>query len=139
MWWTGREGPDSSQKEHGMEAVVWHDVGKVSVDEVPDPAIQDPADAIVCITTSAICGTDLHFVRGTMPGMRPGTILGHEGVGVVEQAGPEVRNFCPGDCVVIPSTSTAVLRVLPGRLLRASSGRPRRAPARRMPSGCPVT
>jgi threonine dehydrogenase-like Zn-dependent dehydrogenase len=87
-----------------MKAVVWHEVGKISVDEVPDPGITDPADAIVRVTTSAICGTDLHFVRGTMAGMRPGTILGHEAVGVVEQTGPQVRNFSPGDRVVIPST-----------------------------------
>lgn len=87
-----------------MKAVVWHDVGKISVDEVPDPRIEREDDAIVRITTSAICGTDLHFVRGTMPGMRPGTILGHEGVGVVEETGPRVRNFNAGDRVVIPST-----------------------------------
>lgn len=74
------------------------------MDEVPDPRIQDPADAIVQITTSAICGTDLHFVRGTMAGMRPGTILGHEAVGVVSELGPDVRNFNVGDRVVIPST-----------------------------------
>ena len=70
----------------------------------PDPVIGDSADAIVRITTSAICGTDLHFVRGTMPGMRPGTILGHEAVGVVEETGPQAPNFNPGDRVVIPST-----------------------------------
>jgi threonine dehydrogenase-like Zn-dependent dehydrogenase len=87
-----------------MKAVVWHDVGKISVDEVPTPAIQDPADAIVRITTSAICGTDLHFIRGTMSGMQPGTILGHEAVGVIEELGPQVRNFNVGDRVVIPST-----------------------------------
>lgn len=87
-----------------MKAVVWHDVGKISVDQVPDPGIREPADAVVRITTSAICGTDLHFVRGTMAGMRPGTILGHEAVGVVEETGPLVRNFNPGDRVVIPST-----------------------------------
>ncbi|MBO0804611.1 MAG: glutathione-dependent formaldehyde dehydrogenase [Nocardiopsaceae bacterium] len=87
-----------------MKAVVWHDVGNVSVDSVPDPEIKHPADAVVRITTSAICGTDLHFVRGTMPGMRPGTILGHEAVGVVEEVGPQVRNFNVGDRVVIPST-----------------------------------
>jgi threonine dehydrogenase-like Zn-dependent dehydrogenase len=87
-----------------MKAVVWHDVGKVSVDDVPEPRIQDPADAIVRITTSAICGTDLHFVRGTVPGMRPGTIMGHEAVGIVEETGPRVRDFSPGDRVVIPST-----------------------------------
>jgi threonine dehydrogenase-like Zn-dependent dehydrogenase len=87
-----------------MKAVVWHDVGKISVDEVPMPTIQDPADAIVRITTSAICGTDLHFIRGTVPGMRPGTILGHEAVGVIEELGPQVRDFTVGDRVVIPST-----------------------------------
>ena len=87
-----------------MKAVVWHDVGKVSIDDVPEPRIQEPADAIVRITTSAICGTDLHFVRGTMAGMRPGTVLGHEAVGVVEETGPMVRDFNVGDRVVIPST-----------------------------------
>jgi threonine dehydrogenase-like Zn-dependent dehydrogenase len=87
-----------------MKAVVWHGVGKIALDEVPDPVRSDPADAIVRITGSAICGTDLHFVRGTMPGMRAGTILGHEAVGVVEEVGPQVRNFSPGDRVVIPST-----------------------------------
>jgi threonine dehydrogenase-like Zn-dependent dehydrogenase len=87
-----------------MKAVVWRDVGKVSVDDVPEPRIQDPTDAIVRITTTAICGTDLHFVRGTMPGMRPGTILGHEAVGTVEETGPRVQNFSPGDRVVVLST-----------------------------------
>jgi threonine dehydrogenase-like Zn-dependent dehydrogenase len=87
-----------------MKAVVWHGVGKVGLEDVPDPTLGEPADAIVRITASAICGTDLHFVRGTMPGMRPGTILGHEAVGTVESLGPEVRNFSVGDRVVIPST-----------------------------------
>jgi threonine dehydrogenase-like Zn-dependent dehydrogenase len=87
-----------------VKAVVWHEVGKISLDSVPDPQLQDPADAIVRITSSAICGTDLHFIRGTMAGMRPGTILGHEAVGVVEETGPQVRNFDVGDRVVLPST-----------------------------------
>ena len=87
-----------------MKAVVWHDVGEISVDEVPQPEIKHPADAIVRITTSAICGTDLHFIRGTMAGMKPGTILGHEAVGVISELGPQVRNFGAGDRVVIPST-----------------------------------
>jgi threonine dehydrogenase-like Zn-dependent dehydrogenase len=87
-----------------MKAVVWHDVGSISVDDVPMPTIQDPADAIVRITTSALCGTDLHFIRGTVPGMHPGTILGHEAVGVIEELGPQVRDFTVGDRVVIPST-----------------------------------
>ncbi|NJQ16327.1 zinc-dependent alcohol dehydrogenase [Streptomyces bohaiensis] len=87
-----------------MKAVVWHAVGDIRLDDVPDPTIQDPHDAIVRITTSAICGTDLHFVRGTMPDMKEGRVLGHEAVGVVTEVGPEVRNFRPGDRVVVPST-----------------------------------
>ncbi|WP_030694105.1 zinc-dependent alcohol dehydrogenase [Streptomyces globisporus] len=87
-----------------MKAVVWHGIGDVRLDEVPEPTIQDRYDAIVRITTSAICGTDLHFVRGTMSGMREGRILGHEAVGVVEEVGPGVRNLQAGDRVVVPST-----------------------------------
>ncbi len=87
-----------------MRAIVFYDIGDIRLDDVPEPVIQEPADAIVRLTASAICGTDLHMVRGTMPGMEPGTILGHEGVGVVEQVGPGVRNFLPGNRVVICST-----------------------------------
>ena len=60
-----------------MKAVVFHDVGDIRLDDVPEPKIQDPTDAIVRLTASAICGTDLHMVRGTLPGMKVGTILGH--------------------------------------------------------------
>lgn len=87
-----------------MKAVVFHAIGDIRLEEVPDPKIQAPTDAIVRITTSAICGTDLHMVRGTMSGMEPGTILGHEGVGIIEQVGSGVRNLKEGDRVVIPST-----------------------------------
>ena len=87
-----------------MKAVVWHGVGQISLDEVPDPTIQHPTDAVVEITASAICGTDLHFVRGTMSGMVEGTVLGHEAVGVVREVGSGVRNLSPGDRVVVPST-----------------------------------
>jgi threonine dehydrogenase-like Zn-dependent dehydrogenase len=87
-----------------MRAVVWHDVGDIRLDDVPDPKLSEPHDAIVRITTSAICGTDLHFIRGSMAPMQPGTILGHEAVGVVEQTGPEVRNLNEGDRVIVPST-----------------------------------
>jgi threonine dehydrogenase-like Zn-dependent dehydrogenase len=87
-----------------MKAVVFRGVGDISLEEVPEPRIKDPQDAIVRITTSAICGTDLHFVRGTVPGMTPGLILGHEGVGIVEELGSAVRNLNVGDRVVIPST-----------------------------------
>jgi threonine dehydrogenase-like Zn-dependent dehydrogenase len=87
-----------------MKAVVFHGVGDIRLDDVPEPTIQQPTDAIVRITSSAICGTDLHFIRGSAPDMEPGTILGHEGVGVVEALGTDVRNLEVGDRVLIPST-----------------------------------
>ena len=87
-----------------MKAVVWHGIGDIRLDDVPDPRIEQPTDAVIRLTASAICGTDLHFVRGTFSGMKPGTILGHEGVGVVEQVGSMVRNFDVGDRVVVCST-----------------------------------
>src|SRR5215218_7533180 len=68
-----------------MKAVVFHGVGDIRLDEVPEPTIQEPTDAVVRLTSSAICGTDLHMIRGTMAGMKEGTITGHEGVGVVEE------------------------------------------------------
>lgn len=84
-----------------MRAVVFHGVGDLRIDNVPDPKLQQPTDAIVRITTAAICGTDLHFVRGTVPNMVPGTVIGHEGVGVVEEVGKGVRNFKRGDRVLL--------------------------------------
>lgn len=87
-----------------MKAVAWHGPGQITLDEVPDPTIRERGDAIVRLTMSAICGTDLHMIRGTFPGMSDGRVLGHEGVGVVEEVGPEVRAFRPGDRVVVPST-----------------------------------
>lgn len=87
-----------------MKAVVWHGIGDIRLDNVPEPKIEQPTDAIIRITASAICGTDLHMVRGTFPGMVPGTILGHEAVGIVEELGEDVRNLNVGDRVVVPST-----------------------------------
>lgn len=87
-----------------MKAVVFHGVGDIRLEDVPDPKLKDPFDAVVRLTASAICGTDLHFIRGTVPGVKPGTVLGHEGVGIVEEVGKNVRNLRPGDRVVIPST-----------------------------------
>jgi threonine dehydrogenase-like Zn-dependent dehydrogenase len=87
-----------------MKAVVFHDVGDIRLEEAPEPEIEQPTDAIVRVTVSAICGTDLHLVRGTIAGMRPGTILGHEAVGVVEEIGRDVRNLSVGDRVVVAST-----------------------------------
>ena len=88
-----------------MKAVVFHGLGDIRLDTVPEPKVEKPTDAVVRLTASAICGTDLHMVRGTMPGMVPGTVLGHEGVGVVEAVGAAVRGpQAVGDRVVIPST-----------------------------------
>jgi threonine dehydrogenase-like Zn-dependent dehydrogenase len=87
-----------------MKAVVFHGVGEIRLEDVPEPTIQHPSDAIVEITTSAICGTDLQFVRGTVPGMKPGTILGHEAIGIVADVGSDVKNFRVGDRVVVSPT-----------------------------------
>lgn len=79
---------------------MFEGVGAVAVREVADPSIEDQGDAIVRVTTSAICGSDLHFFHGKAP-MSPGDGIGHEGVGVVEEVGSEVRRFRHGDRVVI--------------------------------------
>ncbi len=83
-----------------MKAVVYEDVKQIRVDEVPDPTVEHPADAIVRITTSGICGSDLHFYSGKAP-LMPGETIGHEAVGVVEETGPEVGRFKQGDRVVV--------------------------------------
>lgn len=87
-----------------MKALVWHGEGDIRLDSIDDPTILDPNDAIVRITRSAICGTDLHFIRGTMTGMKEGTVLGHEAVAEIAAVGSSVRRFAPGDRVVVSST-----------------------------------
>lgn len=87
-----------------MKAITFHGVGDVRVENVREPRIEEDSDALVRITASAICGTDLHMIRGTINHIKPGTILGHEGVGIVEEVGSGVRNAQPGDRVVIAST-----------------------------------
>ena len=87
-----------------MKAVVFHGIGDIRLENVKEPKIKEPSDAIVRLTASAICGTDLHMIRGTLPGMKKGTILGHEGVGIVEEIGKNVHDIKVGDRVVIPST-----------------------------------
>lgn len=87
-----------------MKAVVFHGIGDIRLDNVKEPTIKDANDAIVQLTASAICGTDLHFIRGTVPGMKHGRILGHEGVGIIQETGKGIRNLRQGDRVVIGST-----------------------------------
>ena len=92
-----------------MKALVYHGPGKRAWEDKPRPTIQDPGDAIVRITTSTICGTDLHILKGDLPAVTDGRILGHEGIGVVEQVGPGVSEFHVGDKVII-SCVTACLK-----------------------------
>lgn len=87
-----------------MKALVFKAIGDIELQDVANPAIQEAQDVIVRLTRSAICGTDLHFIRGTVPGVAKNTILGHEGVGIVEEIGKEVKTVKPGDRVIIPST-----------------------------------
>jgi len=85
-----------------MKAVTWHGKRDVRVDTVPDPTIVDPTDVIVRITSSGICGSDLHLYEVLGPFMTEGDILGHEPMGVVEEVGPDVTELKPGDRVVVP-------------------------------------
>ena len=84
-----------------MKALVYHGAGKRAWEDKPKPVIKDATDAVVRITTSTICGTDLHILKGDLPAVTDGRILGHEGVGVVEEVGSAVSNFKKGDEVVI--------------------------------------
>jgi threonine dehydrogenase-like Zn-dependent dehydrogenase len=85
-----------------MKAVTWHGKRDVRVDHVPDPAIEAPTDAIVRVTTTGLCGSDLHLYEVMGAFMEEGDVLGHEPMGIVEEVGSEVRHINPGDRVVIP-------------------------------------
>ncbi len=83
-----------------MKAIIYAGDGRVALEDVPQPSIEEPGDALVRVTTTAICGSDLHVLHGRIPGMSPGKVLGHEFVGTVEAAGSGVRRFAPGDRVL---------------------------------------
>ena len=85
-----------------MRAVTWQGKRSVSVEQVPDPRIEQPTDAVVRITSTGICGSDLHLYEVLGPFMDRGDVLGHEPMGIVEEVGPEVRDLAVGDRVVIP-------------------------------------
>ncbi len=85
-----------------MRALCWHGKYDVRVDSVPDPKIQEPTDAIIKITATAICGSDLHLYDGYQPTMEAGDVLGHEPMGIVVEVGSAVRNLRKGDRVVVP-------------------------------------
>ncbi|HEX5901912.1 MAG TPA: alcohol dehydrogenase catalytic domain-containing protein [Actinomycetota bacterium] len=86
-----------------MRAVVYRGVGKVEVEDLPDPELLEPTDAIVRVTTTSICGSDLHLYHGKAP-LDPGDGIGHEAVGVVEAVGSAVERFSPGERVVVSFT-----------------------------------
>lgn len=87
-----------------MKALCWHGIGDVRIDNVPDPTIENPRDAIVKITASGICGSDLHLFDGFMPTMEKGDVLGHEPMGEIVEVGSAVKNLKRGDRVVVPFT-----------------------------------
>jgi threonine dehydrogenase-like Zn-dependent dehydrogenase len=83
-----------------VRAVVYRGVGRVDVEDVPDAVLEEPGDAVVRVSTSAICGSDLHFLHGKAP-LEPGETIGHEAIGVVEEVGSSVERFAPGRRVVV--------------------------------------
>ena len=89
-----------------MQALTYLGPGSLAVEERPRPRLAGPADAIVKMAKTTICGSDLHILRGDVPSCQPGRILGHEGVGVVDAVGPGVMAFKPGDRVLISCIST---------------------------------
>ena len=85
-----------------MKAVTWQGKRDVRVEEMPDPGIQEPTDAVIRITSTGLCGSDLHLYEVLTPFMTPGDILGHEPMGIVEEVGPGVPDLAAGDRVVVP-------------------------------------
>jgi threonine dehydrogenase-like Zn-dependent dehydrogenase len=87
-----------------MKALVWHGKQDIRCDTVPDPEIEDPRDAIIKVTSCAICGSDLHLFHNMIPAMVPGDVVGHEMMGVVEEVGSQVSKLKKGDRIVVPFT-----------------------------------
>ncbi|MFG2147284.1 zinc-dependent alcohol dehydrogenase family protein [Streptomyces sp. NPDC048696] len=88
-----------------MKGFVFHGPGQSAWEEVPDPAVKEPTDAVVRVESVTICGTDLHILKGDVPEVRPGTVLGHEAVGEIVEVGGDVRTVRPGDRVLISCIS----------------------------------
>jgi threonine dehydrogenase-like Zn-dependent dehydrogenase len=101
-----------------MRAAVWHGKRDVRVDTVPDPMLKEPNDAIISVTTTGLCGSDLHLYEVLAPFMSEGDILGHEPMGIVQEVGSAITNLAPGDRVVIP------FQIACGDCFMCSSGLP---------------
>src|SRR6059058_2021628 len=87
-----------------MKALAWHGKADIRCDEVPDPRIEHPRDAIIKVTACAICGSDLHIYDGVIPSMESGDVMGHETIGEVVEVGSENKALKVGDRVVVPFT-----------------------------------
>src|SRR5215216_6773400 len=94
------------QGGHLMKALVYHGPGQKAWEEGPDPEIIDPTDAIVQVDTTTICGTDLHILKGDVPAVTEGRILGHEAVGTVVETGAAVSGLSEGDKVLVPAITS---------------------------------
>src|SRR5947208_1006318 len=101
LWARRRQFP---KEKVSMKALCWHGKQDIRCDRVPDPGIEHPRDAIVKVTSTAICGSDLHLYDGFMPGMQSGDIMGHEFMGEVVEVGSENKKLKVGDRVVVPFT-----------------------------------
>ncbi|MGQ4360348.1 zinc-dependent alcohol dehydrogenase family protein [Streptomyces sp. SAS_272] len=88
-----------------MKGFVFHGPGQSAWEDVPDPAVKEPTDAVVRVGAVTICGTDLHILKGDVPEVRPGTVLGHEAVGEIVEIGSDVRTVRPGDRVLVSCIS----------------------------------
>lgn len=88
-----------------MKGLVYRGPGQKALEDVPDPKIEQPTDAVVKVSRTTICGSDLHILKGDVPTVKPGTVLGHEGVGIIEEVGPAVSTFKKGDHILISCIS----------------------------------
>jgi threonine dehydrogenase-like Zn-dependent dehydrogenase len=95
---------DDRKKEHPMKALVWHGKQDIRYESVPDPEIEHPRDAIIKVTTCAICGSDLHLFHNLIPAMKPGDVVGHEMMGEVVEVGADNKKLRVGDRIVVPFT-----------------------------------
>jgi alcohol dehydrogenase len=102
----GRATLDANGKELAMKALVYHGPGRREWEQVPDPTIEDPTDVVVRIDSATICGTDLHILKGDVPEVVPGTVLGHEAVGTVVETGAAVSTLREGDRVLVSCISS---------------------------------
>src|SRR3954462_6374071 len=89
---SGRTAPTTSRRGGPMKALTWHGKADMRCEEVPDPKLEDPRDAIIKVTSCAICGSDLHIYGGIIPSMKSGDIVGHETMGEVVEVGPGAKS-----------------------------------------------